>query len=94
MDCRRRVARNLRRIRVGQGLSQEALAGDAGVDRTYVSGIEREEFNPSLDILCRLASVLGVDIVELFAKSASGPLSGLTPGRKPARKAVRAKRGA
>ena len=39
-----------------------------------------------------LASVLGVDIVDLFAKSASGPLSGLTPGRKPARKAVRGKR--
>lgn len=77
---------------MARGLSQEALAHDAEVDRTYVSGIEREGFNPSLDILCRLATVLEVDIVELFAKSALGPLSGLTPGRKPVRKAVSGKR--
>ena len=46
MDGRTRVAWNLRRIRVERGLSQEALAVDADVDRTYVSGIERGSFNP------------------------------------------------
>ena len=66
MDGRARVARNLRRIRTEQGISQENLAVDASVDRTYVGGIEREEQNPAVDVLDRLAAALRVDIVELF----------------------------
>jgi transcriptional regulator with XRE-family HTH domain len=45
------VAWNLRRIRVGRGLSQERLAFDAGVDRSYVGGLERREENPTVDVL-------------------------------------------
>ncbi len=58
MDGRARVANNLRRPRIERGVSQENLAVDAFVDRTYVSGIEREEFNPTVDILDRLALAL------------------------------------
>ena len=45
------VARNLRRLRVEQNLSQEALAADAGIDRTYVSRLERGLENPTVALL-------------------------------------------
>jgi transcriptional regulator with XRE-family HTH domain len=48
-------------------LSQEELADRAGLDRTYVSGIERGRRNPSLRILQRIADALGVDLDVLFA---------------------------
>ncbi len=60
------LAWNLRRIRVGKGLSQEKLAYDAGVDRAYVGGIEREQENPTVNVLDRLAKTLEVPIGELF----------------------------
>ena len=76
MDGRARVASNLRRLRIERGVSQENLAVDASVDRTYVGGIERQEFNPTVDILDRLALALRVDLVDLFAPvdlNATGP---------------------
>lgn len=85
MVGRRRVAWNLRRLRVDRGLSQENLAVDAGIDRGYVSGIETQTFNPTVDILDKLAQALAVDISELFAKSKGGetaPLP-LKAGRRP-----------
>lgn len=85
MDGRARVAWNLRRLRVERGLSQESLAVDAGVDRTYVSGIERQTFNPTLEILDRLVTTLAVDIGDLFIVPADGePVPApLKRGRKP-----------
>ncbi|TNC07637.1 helix-turn-helix transcriptional regulator [Methylobacterium terricola] len=84
MDGRTRVARNLRRIRSAQGISQEALAIDANVDRTYVSGIERRVFNPTVDILDRLADALSIDVSELFNKldNADPEPSSLRSGRR------------
>ena len=58
MKGRALVAWNLRRTRVRRGLSQERLAFDAGVDRSYVGGLERREENPTIDLLDRLALVL------------------------------------
>jgi transcriptional regulator with XRE-family HTH domain len=52
------VARNLRRLRTQHGLSQEALAADAGIDRTYVSRLERGLENPTVAILEQLAGLL------------------------------------
>jgi predicted transcriptional regulator len=49
------VARNLRRLRVERGLSQENLAADAGIDRTYMSRLERGLENPTVAILEQLA---------------------------------------
>jgi len=46
-------------------LSQEDLAERAGMDRTYVSGIERGTRNPTLKVLHRLAKALGVELVGL-----------------------------
>lgn len=71
MDGRGLVAWNLRRIRVAQGLSQEALAADAEVDRSYVGRLERGLENPTVGVLDKLGRALGVSIVELF--TAPGP---------------------
>ncbi|MDN6822934.1 helix-turn-helix domain-containing protein [Corynebacterium flavescens] len=51
----------LRAARKSQSLSQEALAHLAGLDRTYVSGVERGERNISLQNIVRLAKTLCVD---------------------------------
>ena len=48
-------------------LSQEELAERAGLDRTYVSGIERGRRNPTLEVQQRLADGLGVDLDVIFA---------------------------
>jgi transcriptional regulator with XRE-family HTH domain len=82
------VARNVRRIRVAQGVSQEALAFDAGLDRTYISGIERGLENPTVAVLEQLARALGARVTDLFAPPRSGepaprPLQG---GRRSGRK--------
>jgi len=62
------LATNIKHRRQKVGLSQEALALAAEVDRTYVSQIERGVGNPSLLILCRIAAVLGSEPVDLLAK--------------------------
>jgi transcriptional regulator with XRE-family HTH domain len=43
-DVRRMVGRNVRRLRIGAGLTQAELAERMGVDRAYVSGLELEHF--------------------------------------------------
>jgi len=53
-------------LRAEKLLSQEELALNADVDRTYVSQIERAIGNPSLLVLCKLGTVLGVDIRDLL----------------------------
>jgi transcriptional regulator with XRE-family HTH domain len=87
MDARARVAWNLRRLRVERELSQEALAVDAAVDRTYVSRLERNLENPSVAVLERLATALTIDIAELFSVPIPGlaedPLPLLPKGRRP-----------
>jgi transcriptional regulator with XRE-family HTH domain len=78
------VARNLRRLRVAAGLSQEVLAADAGVDRTYVGRVERSLENPSVAVLERLAKALGCDIAEFFDQSrVTRPVPPLPGGRRP-----------
>jgi transcriptional regulator with XRE-family HTH domain len=53
------VAANVRRARKQAGLSQEQLAREAGVDRTYVSQVERRKRNVTITVLARLATALG-----------------------------------
>lgn len=66
MHPRAVLARNLKRLRQLRGLSQEALAHDADIDRTYVSDMEREQYAASIDMLAKLASALGVNSCELI----------------------------
>jgi transcriptional regulator with XRE-family HTH domain len=78
------VAWNLRRLRVKHALSQEALAVDAGVDRSYVGRIERGVENPTVETLDRLASALEVAVAELLIAPKQGekPPATLRKGRK------------
>ena len=59
----------LREFPADAGLSQEALADAARLDRTYVSGIERGERNPSLTKLFRIADALGVRLSEFALRA-------------------------
>ncbi|WLC16301.1 helix-turn-helix domain-containing protein [Bradyrhizobium diazoefficiens] len=68
MDLRQVFATNLRRIRHDRKLSQERLANDAGVDRAYLSRVERAVTYVGLEIVEKLAKILNVDPVEFFRK--------------------------
>lgn len=87
MDAQALVARNIRRLRVRCGLSQETLAVDAAIDRTYVSRLERGLENPTVAVLERLAHALQAEIGEFFRVPAEGepPPQPLPKGRKPKR---------
>ena len=54
------LARNMRRLRAERALSQEALAHECGINRTYLSGVERSERNVSIDNIARIARGLRV----------------------------------
>jgi transcriptional regulator with XRE-family HTH domain len=84
MKARALVAWNLRRLRVKRGISQERLAYDTAVDRSYVSGLERQAENPTIDLLDRLATTLGVPLSEFFVQPARGAAAPkpLPQGRK------------
>ena len=84
MDARRLLAWNLRRSRVSRGLSQEQLAVDAAVNRTYVSSVERAGENPTIEVLERLAKALSIDLADLFVIPArkERPPKPLVAGRK------------
>lgn len=66
MDVRHRLAANVKRLRKERGWSQEALADEAGLDRTYVSGIERVVKNPTVTVVERVATALGCRLGELL----------------------------
>ena len=68
MNLRGIVAGNLRRLRHARGISQEELADRAGIDRNYVGKLEREENAATVDMLEKLAPVLGVDPAELLQR--------------------------
>jgi transcriptional regulator with XRE-family HTH domain len=58
----------LRQQRLALGLSQEALAFEAGVQRNYISLLERGKNSASLKILFKLAPVLGVSVSALLGR--------------------------
>jgi transcriptional regulator with XRE-family HTH domain len=55
------LAKNMRRLRAERGFSQEALAHECGINRTYLSAVERAERNVSIDNIGRIATGLGVE---------------------------------
>ena len=69
MEIRKVFARNLRYWRKTRNLSQEELAHEAGIDRTYVSALERQVYSVSIDTLAKLAKVLKVEPSELLVQS-------------------------
>ena len=63
-----RFGRRVRATRERMGLSQEQLADNAGIHRTYVGGVERGERNLGLKNIVRLAKALGVHVGDLFSE--------------------------
>jgi transcriptional regulator with XRE-family HTH domain len=68
MDIREIFAANIRKCRHAAGLSQDDLAYEAKVSRSYLSQIEKGSYYASLKIIERLAKVLKVDPAELLEK--------------------------
>jgi transcriptional regulator with XRE-family HTH domain len=68
MDLRGTFATNLRRIRHLRDLSQEDLAHEAGVSRSYLSQLEKGAFYASLKIIGKLADVLKVEPAEFLIR--------------------------
>jgi len=66
MDLPKILGRNVRDARRRAGLSQEQLAFEADMKRSYVSDLERGTRNPSLKAIGRLAAALGVEPPELL----------------------------
>lgn len=67
-QLRKVLADNIRAYRAKRRLSQESLADEAGLHRTYVGSVERCERNVTLSTLEALASVLGVSVPELLTR--------------------------
>ena len=65
-DLRQAFAANLRRLRHAKGISQEDLAYSAEVNRSYLSKLEKGVSYPGLEIIAKLANVLGVEPAELL----------------------------
>ena len=60
------LGQRIRELRTSRGWSQERLADEAGMHRTYMWGIEQGARNPSLRHLARLSAALGVPLQSLF----------------------------
>jgi transcriptional regulator with XRE-family HTH domain len=71
MRLRSVVARNLRLLRQGAGLTQEQLADLAGLDRNYIGKLEREANSPTVDTLETIALALQIDVELLIRRNKS-----------------------
>lgn len=66
MDVRRRVGLNLKKYRLESELSQEELAFECGLHRTYISGVERGIRNPTVVVLEQIAEALDIPTARLL----------------------------
>ncbi len=66
MDIRRRVGLNMKKHREDRGWSQEELAFECGLHRTYISGVERGVRNPTVLVLQKIAKALKVPAAALL----------------------------
>ena len=76
MDVRKRVGINLKRLRHDRQMSQEELAFESGLHRTYISGVERGVRNSTVRVLEEIATALNVPAAKLLEE---------TPRRKKSR---------
>jgi transcriptional regulator with XRE-family HTH domain len=65
-SVRELFARRVREVRAKKGWSQDELAAQSGLHRSYVGTIERCEKSATLDTVERIAKALGVNVGELF----------------------------
>lgn len=71
MDMRQLVGANVKRLRIAAGLSQREVADRMGVDRSYVSGLEQGQRNPTVITLWQLSIALDVEPAVLLLPPAS-----------------------
>ncbi|MGX1589003.1 helix-turn-helix domain-containing protein [Brevundimonas diminuta] len=71
MEWEKIIGANVRRLRKSRGLSQEALAGEAGLAMRHLGRIERGEGNPTVAVLVKLAEVLRVNPADLYKEEPS-----------------------
>jgi len=67
------LATNMRRLRAARDLTQEALAHESGINRTYLSSVERAERNVSIDNIERIARGLQVEASTLLKDTRKRP---------------------
>lgn len=65
-DVLKQFGERVRQLRQARGWSQERLAAEVGIDRTYIGGVERGERNLGLRNVYKIAEALGVHPAELF----------------------------
>lgn len=71
MGIRAQVASNVRRYRMALGITQAELAARLGIDRAYVSALERGLYNPTLERLEQIADALEIAPADLLQTIAS-----------------------
>lgn len=60
------LANRTRELRLARGWSQDQLAAESGLHRTYIGAIERSEHNVGVDTVVKLANALKVSLKDLF----------------------------
>jgi transcriptional regulator with XRE-family HTH domain len=68
MDMRKLVGRNVRRLRLAKGLSQEQLADDSGFSQQYISMLESGQRNPTMVSVYMIAQALGAEPADLLKR--------------------------
>ena len=66
MDVKKKFGDKIKKLRLERGLSQEGLANEANLDRTYIPGIEKGNRNVSITVIEKLAIALKVNMRDLF----------------------------
>jgi len=73
MDWERVVGRNVKRLRLERGLTQEEVAHRVGIVNSYFGEIERGRRHPTLAVLGRIADALDVQLEQLLQRDGSNP---------------------
>ncbi len=66
MNIKVKFGENVKKMRLKKGLSQEAFAHLADLDRTYIPSIEKGERNVSIVVIEKIAIALDIEIIKLF----------------------------
>jgi len=82
MDLRELFATNLRRLRAAKGLSQDEVALETGMSRSYLSQLEKGKFHVSIKIIGRLATALEVAPDEFLRNAPRGTRLGKASSSK------------
>ena len=67
-SLRQRIAKNVQKYRIQNGYKREALSLLLGWDNSYISKLEKQRVNITIDKLEQLTNVFGIDIIDLLAK--------------------------